>query len=376
MVEAAYADLDTGSTVLPYYNAANPAAPFSGPGNSGTPQNTQRKGIVNLQVKAGIAATTGTQVAPTVDSGFIALWLITVANGQSTITTGNIVQVANAPFLGASYMPKLTTIAGYIQSGAWGAVVDTGTVNAIQVAPSPPPVSVQFGTKLTVKIANNNTGATTMQVALANGTTTTAPVVHGDLTALANGDILANQVVEFNFDGSNWQTPRPPISVTAQSLQASAVGFNSAINCGIQEGVSSNNFNVSIVGANGSALSASNPLIVTFRSATAGIGLPVTRTITSNLTFTVNSGNTMGGVNNQPLRLRIVLIDNAGTVLVGLINCRNSSTAGVILVTPLNEANLITTGTGTNGGNNAGQVYTSVASLSGVAFREIGYFEW
>src|SRR5262249_11926083 len=97
LIEAAYADLDTGSTVLPYFNSANPAAPFSGAGNNGTPQNAIRKGIVNLQIKAGTAATTGTQVAPSADAGFIGLWLITVANGQVTISGGNIVQVANAP---------------------------------------------------------------------------------------------------------------------------------------------------------------------------------------------------------------------------------------------------------------------------------------
>jgi hypothetical protein len=46
LIEVQYADSDTGSTVLPYYNASNPAAPYSGPGNAGTAQNTVRKGIV------------------------------------------------------------------------------------------------------------------------------------------------------------------------------------------------------------------------------------------------------------------------------------------------------------------------------------------
>ena len=379
MIEGGLCRSDTGSTVLPYYNSAVPSSPFSGPGNSGTPQNTLRKGIVNLQVKAGTAATTGTQVAPTVDSGFIALWLITVANGQVTISGGNIVQVANAPFLGASYMPKLGTIANYIQSGAWGICTDTGSANALAVAPSPPPVSIGLGTKLTVKIANNNTGATTMAVTLASGSVNTSPVVHGDLTALAGSDLLANQLMEFNYDGANWQTPRPPTSVTAQSLQASSVGMNAPINCTIAASVASNALTVTINGANGSALSATNPLVATFRDVTLANGDPVTRIVQSSPTFTVNSGNTLGVVNNAAgatnvnPRLWVLLIDNAGTVLVGLTNCL---VASPVRVFPLDESSLQNTGTGTGGGSTAGTIYTSVASLTNKAVRIIGYLEW
>lgn len=381
MIEAQYADLDTGSTVLPYYNAANPAAPFSGPGNTGTPQNTARKGTVLLQVKAGIAATTGTQVAPTVDSGFIALWLVTLANGAVTISSGNIVQVANAPFMGAAYMPQLPTIPTYVQSGAWGYCVDTGAANAITVAPSPPPLSIVAGTKLTIKLLNAVTGATTCAVKLLNGTTSTSPVVHGDLTALLANDLVASQVVELNFDGSNWQMPRASASVAANQMTSSSVGLNAPINCAISAAIGAGALTVSVLGANGSALSTSNPLVATFRSATIGSGLPVTRIITSIPAFTVNSGNTLGVLNNAGgatnvfPRLRVVLIDNAGTVLVGLQNCLNQA-AGVVQILPLSETTLNSTGAGTGGGSTAGVIYTTVASLSGLAIREIGFLEW
>ena len=56
LVEVQYADVDAGSTVLPYFNAFNTSVPFSGPGNAGTAQNTVRKGVAAIQIKAGTAA--------------------------------------------------------------------------------------------------------------------------------------------------------------------------------------------------------------------------------------------------------------------------------------------------------------------------------
>lgn len=99
LIQAAYQDSDTNATVLPYYNSANPAVPFSGPNNLGAAQATQRKGVIAINAKPGTPATTGTQTTPAADTGFVALYVVTVANGQSAITSGNIVQSGAAPFL-------------------------------------------------------------------------------------------------------------------------------------------------------------------------------------------------------------------------------------------------------------------------------------
>ena len=97
LVEAAFQESDATPVVLPYYNASNPASAYSGPSNSGTPQNTQRLQSVNLLLKSGSPATTGSQVTPTPDSGFVGLWVITVAYAQTTITAGNISRYSAAP---------------------------------------------------------------------------------------------------------------------------------------------------------------------------------------------------------------------------------------------------------------------------------------
>jgi hypothetical protein len=88
--------------LLPYYNSANPAMPFSGLGNNGLTQNTVRKGVAVVTVKAGAAAATGSQVTPAPDAGYIGLYAVTVAFGQTTITAGNISTVATAPLINST----------------------------------------------------------------------------------------------------------------------------------------------------------------------------------------------------------------------------------------------------------------------------------
>lgn len=97
LVEVAFAETDINGVVLPYYNASNPAVAWSGPANSGTSQFTSRADQAVLTLKAGAAATTGSQVTPTPDANNVGLWVITVANGQTTILAANITQYVGNP---------------------------------------------------------------------------------------------------------------------------------------------------------------------------------------------------------------------------------------------------------------------------------------
>jgi hypothetical protein len=113
LVQATYQDTDSNAVVLPYYNASNPTQAYTGPNNSGTAQNTVRKGVCTVSVKEGIAATTGTQTTPAPDSGYVGLYVVTVAYGQSTITAGNISTASGAPFLNSTLLglaPAFTAI--------------------------------------------------------------------------------------------------------------------------------------------------------------------------------------------------------------------------------------------------------------------------
>lgn len=99
LIEAAFGETDGDPIVLPYYNASNPAQTFSGPSNAGTAQNTLRMQRVQLQLKAGTPANTGSQTTPPADSGWIGLYQITVSFGQTQVTAASIATLPTAPLL-------------------------------------------------------------------------------------------------------------------------------------------------------------------------------------------------------------------------------------------------------------------------------------
>lgn len=119
LVQVAMSESDADLAVLQYYNAANPTQPYSGAGGNGVSQAQTRKCGVAVQVKAGTAATTGSQVTPTPDAGYIGLWVVTVANGQTTITSGNIARYPGAPIIGSDGIvrPRLRATLSADQTG-------------------------------------------------------------------------------------------------------------------------------------------------------------------------------------------------------------------------------------------------------------------
>ncbi len=106
LIQAQFSETDAVPVALPYYNAANPAVSFSGPNNSGTPQYTERIQRVLIQIKNGVPASTGSQTAPAADAGWSPLYIVTLANGATTITSGNFVVHPAAPFVPAT-VPQL-----------------------------------------------------------------------------------------------------------------------------------------------------------------------------------------------------------------------------------------------------------------------------
>lgn len=108
LVQASFAETDTGAVVLPYYNASNPATAYSGPNNSGAAQSTLRQGLVSISAKAGVAAATGSQATPAPDAGSVGLYVVTVANGQTTINSGNISVYAGAPIIAETLTQKIS----------------------------------------------------------------------------------------------------------------------------------------------------------------------------------------------------------------------------------------------------------------------------
>lgn len=221
LIQVAYSDTDSGATVLPYYNAANPSVAYSGPNNSGAAQNTVRSGVCTVALKAGVAATTGTQTTPSVDTGFTAAWVITVAQGATTVTAANISVAPNAPFL------PVGGLVAAIQQNTMSYAADTGAANAYaaQFVPSIP--TLTDGMRFTFKAKVANSGASTFS---ANGGSAYPLYSHAH-QALQGGEIVTNGLIEVEWSSTltAWvmcgnSGGALPVAVATQSNHAIQLG--------------------------------------------------------------------------------------------------------------------------------------------------------
>lgn len=122
LIEAQFAQVDvvaptdpTGGLLL-YYNSTNPSQPFQGPNNNGQIQPTVRLGSVSVRVVYGSPATTGSEVPPNVDAGWVPLYLVDLTFGQTQITSGQI--LISGPSVGSnvpSNYPGAPFIAGLLR---------------------------------------------------------------------------------------------------------------------------------------------------------------------------------------------------------------------------------------------------------------------
>lgn len=195
LIQATLSEVDAENTVLPYVNTADPSLPFTGPNNSGAAQPTTRQATVQLSAKAGVAATTGTQVTPAPDDGYTGLYRVTVPHGATTLDSNNIAVLDTAPFL----FKKLPEMPRWVQSGefAWGD--DTGTANAIIVTLTPIPLLYKKGMHIFVKKMNAaNSGNVTINV---NGLGAVA-VLDPNGAQIGAGNLLANSRLHLVYDGA------------------------------------------------------------------------------------------------------------------------------------------------------------------------------
>lgn len=214
LIQAAFQEIDSGATVLPYYNASNPSQAYSGPNNSGIAQNTIRSGVCSISVKTGVSATTGSQVTPSPDAGYVGAYVVTVNQGQTTITSASISFASNAPFL-----PKSGLVAG-IQSNTLNYATDTGIANAYVASYFPAVIQLTDGIRLIFKAKNSNTASSTFSPnGLAN-----APIYTRSGGALTGGEVTQNKImeVEWNSTLNAWTliSGSDPLAVSA--LQKSA----------------------------------------------------------------------------------------------------------------------------------------------------------
>lgn len=90
--------------------------------------------------------------------------------------------------------------------------------------------------------------------------------------------------------------------------------FGGSSSYGIAASVNANALTIALKTSGGDDASGDSPINLTFRSATATTGTPVTRTVTAALSGTVSSGSTLGHTSGKDEYVHVYAIDNAGTV--------------------------------------------------------------
>lgn len=98
---------DPNAGLLYFYNAANPTLPFQGPNNNGQIEPTVRQGLCSIGVIYGSVATTGSEVPPQPSAGWVPLYLIDLAFGQTSVTTNQI--LVAGPSVGTGVPSNYTT---------------------------------------------------------------------------------------------------------------------------------------------------------------------------------------------------------------------------------------------------------------------------
>jgi hypothetical protein len=250
----------------------------------------------------------------------------------------------------------------------------TNSVTAT-IAPSLTSYGQVKGVLLKLIPGNSNTSAATLTLNSLGSSPAIEKMTPSGLAALTgNGcELVTGMPSLLMYDGTEFvllTTGCSVVSAGSSNLANSALAFTVPTNLQINASVGSNQLTLSVVGNNGSAASATNPILVAFRDVTIANGDPVIVSLQAALSFTIASGSTMGCVSGLMCRLRVYLVNNGGTL--GL--CAYNSVSGTG-ISGLNEQNLQSSPSSTSGGNSAQQLYCSIASISTKAVREIGYVD-
>ncbi len=158
---------------------------------------------------------------------------------------------------------------------------------------------------------------------------------------------------------------------------ADAVNLRSAnarylSNVGISAAVGSNALTITLTDATGSTPTATAPVVIPFRSATASTGTIVNREVSSSLALVVSSGSTLGTVNSTPFSLYVVAFDDAGTIRLGVIQPVSTTSD----TRPASKGIASATSEGGSGGADSAQVYYAGAAVTAKAYQVLARLDW
>ena len=107
LIQATLTEIDDQPLTLQYWNATAPSIPFSGPGNSGSAQNTRRRTQLVINAKSSSPIPFGAFAPPPPDPGFVGLYGVTTWIGKGSTTIDDINALPTSPIL-RFHLPDLT----------------------------------------------------------------------------------------------------------------------------------------------------------------------------------------------------------------------------------------------------------------------------
>ena len=151
--------------------------------------------------------------------------------------------------------------------------------------------------------------------------------------------------------------------------QENIYGMNAPADMSINASVASNQLTISLTDWDGDGPNVSSPTITVFRDSTITSGSPVVRAVTGALSIVLPSAASLGATTLVKANLWVLMFDNAGTPVLGVINCSTPTAIYPINETTPQSPTLIGAGS-----TSAGAFYASSA-LTSKSFRILGYVE-
>lgn len=225
---------------------------------------------------------------------------------------------------------------------------------------------IDIGAILNAGMATTTLTGLTLTTPIINGGTIASPTLSGTIIGtytLAGTPTITGGVVS--------AIPTTDLGIANKSYVDAKNSITIMENGRLTVTMAANAVTIALKGNDGNDPSATNPVVVSFRSSTATSGAYVTRTITSALSTVISSGSTGGTVSGTAARIYVGLLDNAGTPELYWWNPLSSTS----LYAPPEPELITTTAEGGAGAADSAQVLYSSTARASVAHRIVGYFE-
>jgi|SRR5215211_1366987 len=278
----------------------------------------------------------------------------------------------------------MTGVAALLQDGN-GTLSTGGTANALTVTSNIPYVALASGISFVAKASATNTAAAALTFTPQGASAFASKAIKvltatGGESDVAPGQIRANGHYRYEYDAAAnaaagaWILTNPSRPHIVDAGLAYALPM---INGQIVVSVAGNAATFAIKNLAGNDPSASDPVLVLVRNATASSDQWTVMTLTAATSITVSSGSTLGTGNNVPFRVWVVGFNDAGTFRLGVINCTvGASSPTQVTTVPEWNAQLSSTAEGGAGAaDSAGVIYTGTA-VTNKPLRLLGFAEW